>query len=303
MCLLKSFGKLISYSVLGIVFLVTASVSQTLGQTACVAGQVVINEVYVSGGVTGATYKNDFVEIYNRSATACSLTNFSVQSATGNANNFTSLVTFPTGLTSVIQPGAFFLVQFGGDPLAAGVALPPSDFISAVNLDNTAGKVAMVNIPASMTGNCATNLTNSYDFVGYGVTNCAEGNNPENPGGTATTSIQRIVLGVDTNNNGVDFASIAPSPTGALAPTAASVSVSGRVIAPQQFGLTNALVTLTDMQGNARTVLTGKFGSFHFSQVVAGETYILTVSSKRYTYAPQVITVNEDLTGVNFSAQ
>jgi hypothetical protein len=302
MCLLKSFGKLISYSVLGIVFLVAASVNHTQAQTACAAGQVVINEIYVNGGVTGATYKNDFVEIYNQSATACSLANFSVQSATGNANNFTSLVIFPAGPTSVIQAGSFFLIQFGGDVIAAGANLPPANFISATNLDNTAGKVALVNVPASMTGNCASNLTNSYDFVGYGATNCAEGNNPENPGGTATTSIQRIVLGVDTNNNGVDFASIAPSPNGA-APTAANVSVSGRVITPQELGLTNALVTLTDMQGNARTVLTRKFGSFRFSDVIAGQTYILSVSSKRYTYTARVITVNEDLTEVNFAAQ
>lgn len=302
MCLLKSFGKLISYSVLGIVFLVAASVSHTQAQTACATGQVVINEVYVNGGVTGATFRNDFVELYNRSATACSLTNFSVQSATGNANNFTSLVTFPAGPTSTIQPGGFFLIQFGGDVIGAGANLPPANFTSAVNLDNTSGKVALVSSPTSMTGNCSSNLSNSYDFVGYGNTNCSEGSNPENPGGTATTSIQRIVLGVDTDNNGNDFASTAPSPTG-IAPTAAGVTVSGRVITPRESGLTNALVTITDMEGNARTVQTGKLGSFRFSDVVAGQTYILSVSSKRFTYAPQVITVNEDLTEVNFTAQ
>jgi hypothetical protein len=89
----------------------------------------------------------------------------------------------------------------------------------------------------------------------------------------------------------------------AAPPTAAAVSISGRVITPQELGLTNAFVTLTDMQGNSRTIMTGKFGSYRFTNVIAGETYILTVSSKRYTYAPQVITVNEDLTEVNFTAQ
>lgn len=86
-------------------------------------------------------------------------------------------------------------------------------------------------------------------------------------------------------------------------PTAASVSISGRVILPQHFGLTNAFVTLTNSQGSSRTVLTGKFGSFRFTDVQAGETYILSVISKRYTYAPQMITVTGDIVGLSFIAQ
>lgn len=89
----------------------------------------------------------------------------------------------------------------------------------------------------------------------------------------------------------------------AVAPTAAQVSIAGRVTMPQELGLTNALVTLTDMRGESRTVLTGKFGSFRFTNVTAGKTYIVTVTSKRYTYAPQIVTAFEDLTEVNFTAQ
>ncbi len=87
------------------------------------------------------------------------------------------------------------------------------------------------------------------------------------------------------------------------APTAATVSISGRVTTPQELGLTNAVMTLTDSNGESRSVRTGKFGNFRFTDVTVGETYILTVASRRYTFAPQVITVNEDLTGVNFTAQ
>lgn len=85
--------------------------------------------------------------------------------------------------------------------------------------------------------------------------------------------------------------------------TAAPVTISGRVALPQEFGLTNAFVVLTDSQGNSQTTQTGKFGSFRFTNVTAGETYILSVRSKRCTYAPQVVTPNEDLTGVNFAAR
>jgi parallel beta-helix repeat protein len=84
------------------------------------------------------------------------------------------------------------------------------------------------------------------------------------------------------------------------APTAASVSISGRVITSLELGLTSALVTLTDSQGNERTVLTGKLGSFRFANLAAGETYIISVSSRRYTYAPQIVTATEDFTGLVF---
>lgn len=86
----------------------------------------------------------------------------------------------------------------------------------------------------------------------------------------------------------------------ALAPTAAGVSISGSVVLPRSVGLTNALVTLTDMQGNTRTVFAGKGGRFRFTDVQPGATYIVSIASKRYTFAPQTITVNEDLTGLNF---
>lgn len=49
------------------------------------------------------------------------------------------------------------------------------------------------------------------------------------------------------------------------APTAASVTVSGRVISPRGSGLTKARVTLTDARGETRTVITGTFGAYRFT--------------------------------------
>ncbi|MCY7346654.1 MAG: carboxypeptidase-like regulatory domain-containing protein, partial [Pyrinomonadaceae bacterium] len=89
----------------------------------------------------------------------------------------------------------------------------------------------------------------------------------------------------------------------ALAPTAAAVSISGRVITPPDFRLSNTLVTLTDSQGVSRTVLTGKFGSFRFNEVAAGETCILRASSRGYTFAPQIISPTENISGITFIPQ
>ncbi len=84
------------------------------------------------------------------------------------------------------------------------------------------------------------------------------------------------------------------------APTAAAVTISGHVQLPA-FGTNYALVTLTDSQGNSRTTLTGKEGRFGFTEVAAGETYVLRVSAKHQSYAPQVITPTEDLTDLSFA--
>ena len=88
-----------------------------------------------------------------------------------------------------------------------------------------------------------------------------------------------------------------------LSPTAAVVSISGRVITPLDLGLTNALVTLTDSHGVSKTVITGKFGGFIFRDVAAGETYILSASSKHYTYAPQIVSPTENLTDITFTTR
>ncbi|GIU82263.1 MAG: CSLREA domain-containing protein [Acidobacteria bacterium] len=84
------------------------------------------------------------------------------------------------------------------------------------------------------------------------------------------------------------------------APSAASVTVSGRVFAGSGKGLRNAYVVLTDDQGVSRAVQTSSFGYYRFDEVEAGRTYILTVQSKRYTYEQRVIFVTEDITNLDF---
>ncbi|MBK8913127.1 MAG: lamin tail domain-containing protein [Phycisphaerales bacterium] len=55
--------------------------------TALAASDLVISQVYGGGGNTGATYNRDFIEIFNRGASAIELSGKSVQyaSATGTS--------------------------------------------------------------------------------------------------------------------------------------------------------------------------------------------------------------------------
>ncbi|MBA2384229.1 MAG: lamin tail domain-containing protein, partial [Actinobacteria bacterium] len=67
--------------VLGLVA-VLASLVGALPATANPAGTgVVISQVYGGGGNSGATYTNDFIELYNPTAASIPLTGWSVQYA------------------------------------------------------------------------------------------------------------------------------------------------------------------------------------------------------------------------------
>ena len=79
------------------------------------------------------------------------------------------------------------------------------------------------------------------------------------------------------------------------------VSITGKILTANGGGLRNARVTITDMNGTARTILSGKFGSFRFTDVQAGETYIISVAARRYIFQPQLVTSTGDITELNFA--
>jgi hypothetical protein len=89
-----------------------------------------------------------------------------------------------------------------------------------------------------------------------------------------------------------------------LPPTAASVTVGGRVATSDGIGIARAQVTITDGAGNARTVLTTPFGYYSFDGVEAGSTYVLTVRSKQYLFAdsPRVLSVEDNIKDIDFIA-
>lgn len=89
-----------------------------------------------------------------------------------------------------------------------------------------------------------------------------------------------------------------------LAPTAANVSISGRVMTSGSQGILNARVMLTAPNGETRISTTSSFGYYRFETVAAGETYILTVFSKRFVFINPtlVVTVHDELDNLDFTA-
>jgi hypothetical protein len=100
---------------------------------------------------------------------------------------------------------------------------------------------------------------------------------------------------------------VGPTPTPAATPTPSpsptpilSVSVSGRVTTPGGLGLRNAVVSLTNSLGLRQTATTSSFGIYSFQNITPGENYVIGVSSKRYRFAALSMTINDNMTNVDF---
>jgi len=189
--------------------------------------QVVISQVYGGGGNAGATLKNDFIEVFNRGASAVDLTGWSVQyGATGGT---TWQVTNLAG--ALLQPGHYYLIQEAQG--AGGTINPPTpDVTGAINMSATAGKVALVNSTTALSGACP-GTAGIQDLIGYGTgTNCSEPSVA--PTLTNTTANLRAAAGcTDSNNNSTDFSAGAPNPRN----TASATNVCG---AAPAITITNA---------------------------------------------------------------
>ena len=82
---------------------------------------LVVSQVYGGGGNSGASYTNDFVEIFNGGSSAANLTGWSVQYASAASTSWSV-----TALGGSIQPGHYYLVQLAssGSIGAASRRLP-----------------------------------------------------------------------------------------------------------------------------------------------------------------------------------
>lgn len=91
---------------------------------------------------------------------------------------------------------------------------------------------------------------------------------------------------------------------GPSAPSA-SLTVSGRVTTASGQGVAYAWVSISDSMsgGSGRIAITNPFGYYRFNDVAAGGTYTVGVTSKRYTFTPQTLLINDNLANLNFTAQ
>jgi hypothetical protein len=228
-------------------------------------GGVVISQVYGGGGNSGATFKNDFIELFNSSASPVSVEGWSVQYASSTGTTWAK-----TALTGTIPAGGYYLVQ-----QAAGtggtVNLPAPNAVGTLAMSGTAGKVALVSNNTALAGSCPT--TGVVDMVGYGAANCSEGSSPT-PALTNTTAALRKNDGcTDTNVNSADFATGPAAPRNSATATKLCENGPVRPVVTVTIAPTEAALTVGTQK---ELVATGKDDS---GNAVSGTTFTWTTSN------------------------
>lgn len=196
------------------------------------SAHLVISQIYGAGGNSGASLRNDYIEIFNPTSAPVSLSGLSVQYASSTGTSWTNNTALPA---KTLNPGQYFLIaeSSGG---ANGSVLPTADATGTINMSGTAGKVALVTGTAALPATASPTSTNVIDWVAFGSgATPAEGGAP-----TATlsptTAAFRSDECVDTNNNGADFSVKAAAPRNTATPLHSCSTVSN---VTASFGVTS----------------------------------------------------------------
>jgi predicted extracellular nuclease len=225
-------------------------------------GDVVISQVYGGGGNTGATLKNDYIELFNRSNAAVDLSSWSVQYASSTGSSWQL-----TRLTGTIQPGQYYLVQ---EAVGTGGStnLPQPDATGTLAMAGGAGKVALTSSQAALSG---TNPTSAalQDVVGYGNgTNFFEGTGPTGTLSATAAALRADGGCTDTNNNAADFTVGTASPRNSGSP----YKLCGGTTTPDPVAQPIALNCPASISGRAGTAFSGLLRASDPDSIVNGAT-------------------------------
>jgi uncharacterized repeat protein (TIGR01451 family) len=263
---------------------------------------LVISQIYGGGGNSGAQYRNDFIEIFNRGTTTVdfSVTPYSAQYASSTSGTWNVVAPLSNG---TLAPGKYFLIQAGNAGGTGGVTLTSPDATGTVDMSSTGGKVALVlgttainsnttspasPLTSSASPGCPTNATIA-DFVGYGTTaTCFEGAGRAPAPSSTTADFRKLGGCQDTNNNNADFdAPAAPSPrNNGTAPNscaAPALSITDVTVA-ESAGTSTFTVSLNNTSTGAITV---NYSTADSTAVAPGD---YNSNSGTLTFAPGVLT-------------
>ena len=179
-----------------------------------VSPDLVISQVYGGAGCGTAgcsTYKNDFIEVFNRSGSGVDVNGWSVQYAP--ATSGTWQVTILPNVT--IPAGGYLLVAESFNTNGTNT-LPTPDVTGSISMSATTGKIAVVHSTVALGVNCPS-AASYADLVGYGTTpDCFEGATKAPAPSTTTADIRAGGGCTDTDVNGSDFTAGAPNPRSSL---------------------------------------------------------------------------------------
>ena len=87
-----------------------------------------------------------------------------------------------------------------------------------------------------------------------------------------------------------------------LIPTAAGVTVEGRVLGQDGNGIAGARIVALDPLGEMRLSVSSSMGYYRFDDLPVGLSYFFSVRSKRYTFPERVIALHDSIVGLDFVA-
>jgi len=247
-------AQLLLIALLGAAFLVAPAAQGA-------SPDILVSQVYGGGGNSGATYQNDFVELFNRGGAAVDLSGWSIQYATAAGTSWSA-----TALSGSVAPGRHYLVQLAS-AAAVGSALPTPDATGTTNLAASGGKVALVESATPLgcgatAGSCSA-AVGVHDLVGYGSATDFEGAGAA-PSLSATLAAIRDGNGcTDTDSNSGDFTAAAPLPHNSQAAPATCGSTT-------QPGISSGASVDVDIQSVLS--LTLERTSVSFGTAAAGQT-------------------------------
>jgi len=170
---------------------------------------LVISQVYGGGGNSGATLRNDFIELFNPGGASVTLTGWSVQ-YTSSAGTTWQV----TALSGSIPAGGYYLVQ-EGQGAGGTTALPTPDATGTIAMSATAGKVAVVSATTALAGTCPAGVVDAVSF-GTAASDC---------GARTTATLSNTIAAIRgdqgcayTKDLTVDFSTGAPAPRNSATP-------------------------------------------------------------------------------------
>jgi predicted extracellular nuclease len=266
------------------VLLAAVTASLILAAPASAASpDIVVSQVYGGGGNSGATLKNDFIELYNRGSEPVSVDGWSVQYASATGTSWT-----PTALAGTIRPGRYYLVQEAAG--ANGTQdLPEPDARGTIAMSATAGKVRVV-----------TGGGDVRDLVGYGGAN--ESETAPAPGLSNTTADLRNGGGtVDTDNNAADFTAGAPNPRNSGPSLAATDPADGATDVALDADIHVTLSQAVDLTADAFAIECTASGAHAFALSGGPTAYTLDPEADFARGESCTVTVEADGTRRSFS--
>jgi hypothetical protein len=186
-------------------------------------GDVVFSQIYTGGGQPGSIYKDNFVELFNRSNNTVDISGqpFYITTDTGQFSVGLVFLGGPDGI--LIPPGGYFLIVFQttgteGGPLPFFDLIVPQIPVFSIGL-SPAGKIAFARQGSSQAGGCSSSNPFLIDFVGYGTTaNCFEGTGPTANLSATSAALRKTSGCTDSNNNSRDFFISTPNPRNSFWP-------------------------------------------------------------------------------------